>query len=392
MEMVPFLEVPDLLVETGGDGLNLCIGCGTCTGLCPWNLTNTILNVRMLMRTAQLGVEPEDTGDLWRCATCGYCVDNCPREVPIIDVTRSMRAMTGSGGSQPATLRAMLASQGQNGNPWAGEADERNDWAKDLDLPDSGPADAWMLYACCIQSYDAETRRSAKALVKVLQAANFPMWLSPLDSVCCGCSVRESGAMELTERMGRDNVRHFEKAGTRQIITSSPHCYNAFVKDYPKWGGEYEVKHYSQILHTLLEKGELVPTKPVNRTVTYHDPCYLGRHNDIYEEPRQVLQSIPGLNLVEMGRNREESVCCGGGGAQIFMERDLDERFANLRVQEALETGADTLVTACPYCNSMFRDSIKSLQVDDRLRVMDIAELLLESLADANSAQPNKNT
>ncbi|MBN2494917.1 MAG: (Fe-S)-binding protein [Deltaproteobacteria bacterium] len=379
-DLVPFLEVPDLLVETGGDGLNLCFGCGTCTGLCPWNLVRSF-NVRLLIRTAQLGLEPEDTADVWRCATCGYCVANCPREVPIIDVMRSMRAMTGESGSHPQTIRAMLASQGQNGNPWAGEAEARNGWACELEMPESGQADDWMFYACCTQCYDPETRRSAVAQVRVLRAGGVKMWISPLESVCCGCSVRETGSVELTERMGRSNVDRFKKSGARRILTASPHCYNAFIKDYPAWGGEYEVRHYTQVMHELLQSGQLVPKREVKRTVTYHDPCYLGRHNGIYDEPRACIRAVPGVELVEMPRNREESLCCQGGGGQIFMDAPADERFAKLRVQEALDAGAEVLLTACPYCNSMFRDSIKILDAEDRLKVMDIAELVWESLA-----------
>ena len=377
--LLPFLELPDLLLEYGGEGLDLCFSCGTCTALCPWNLVRDF-NVRMLIRTAQLGLEPDDTSDVWRCATCNMCVPNCPREVPIIKVFRGMRSITAEGGSKPQTLRAMIASQMENGNPWGGDASIRNKWAEGLALHEEASPDSWMLYACCTQSYDAETRQSAVDLVKVLQAGGLPLWISPQDSVCCGCSVRETGDLELWEEMGQGNIARFDKAGAHRILTSSPHCYNAFLHDYREWEGDYEVKHYTQLLHEMIQDGRIELEKALDCKVTYHDPCYLGRHNDVYEKPRACVQAIPGVELLEMEHHHENSLCCGGGGAQIFMDAPIEERLANVRVQEALDTGAEILLTACPYCNSMFRDAIKTMDIENKLRVMDIAELVWMSL------------
>jgi len=389
MEITPFLDIPDVLVESGGEGLDMCFQCGTCTALCPWNLV-TALNVRQIVRSAQLGFELPDGDDLWRCVTCGYCVANCPREVPIIGVIRAMRGMASASGSYPATLRAMLSSEGQVGNPWSGDPAERNAWASGLDLPVYDGRQEWLLYVCCTSCYDREARAPAQALARALLAAGASFGVAPSEAVCCGCSVREAGDGALTERLGRSNVSLFGGLGVGRVVASSPHCFNAFAKDYPQWGAAVEALHYTVLLRDLLSQGRLRPAQRVERTVTYHDPCYLGRHNGIFDEPREVLARLPGCTTVEMPRNREQSLCCGGGGGGMFMERDKSERFANLRLQEALDTGADTLATACPYCHAMFRDAIRVMQVEDRIELKDLAELVVESLetSDRGAADP----
>ena len=377
----PFLEIPDSLIESGGDGLNLCYQCGTCTALCPWSLVRPF-NVRGIVRSAQLGLDVEDGEDLWRCVTCGTCVANCPREVPIINVVRSMRAMTASSGGYPMTIRSMRSSQQQYGNPWQGPPEARNDWAGALELPVFDGSQEWLLYVCCTSCYDIAARGPARALASLLSAAGVSFGLAPPSAVCCGCSVRETGDAVLTESLGRRNVALFGEVGARKVLASSPHCFNAFRKDYPAWGAEVEAVHYATLLDELLVADRLRPTRPVRRKVTYHDPCYLGRHNGIYEPPRRILARLPEAQVVEMPRNRELSLCCGGGGGGMFMDRPKEERFANQRLQEALDTGADTLATACAYCHAMFRDAARVMGVEDRIAVVDLAELLAEAVGE----------
>lgn len=217
-------------------------------------------------------------------------------------------------------------------------------------------------------------------LQRLLLEAGISFGLSPTESVCCGCSTREIGDSELTESLGKKNIKLFQKAKVQKIIANSPHCFNAFSKDYPEWDGHFETTHYTVLLDNLLSEGRLSPSRPVHRKITYHDPCYLGRHNGIYEPPRRILAQLPKAEVVEMPRNREMSLCCGGGGGGMFMDRPKSERFANLRLQEALDTGADTLATACPYCYTMFRDAIQVMGIEDKLELKDLAELLAESV------------
>ena len=172
----------------------------------------------------------------------------------------------------------------------------------------------------------------------------------------------------------------FEEKEVKRIITASPHCYNAFTKDYKAFDAAYEVRHYTLLLKDLIDKGKIKLTNSVEKRVTYHDPCYLGRHNNIYEEPRDVLRAIPGIEFIEMERNRESSLCCGGGGGGLWNEVPADERFSVLRVEEAAETGAEIIAAACPYCISMFEDALKTVGKEEEMKVMDISEIVLQSL------------
>jgi Fe-S oxidoreductase len=198
--------------------------------------------------------------------------------------------------------------------------------------------------------------------------------------VCCGESARKAGQESLFQNLAESNITAFNEAGVKRIVVTSPHCYNAFKNEYPELGGNFEVIHFSQYLVELIKEGRLKFTKELNKKVTYHDPCYLGRHNGIYDEPRQVLESIPGLELVEMSENRENSLCCGGGGGRIWMETKKGERFSDLRLEQALEVGASILALACPYCMVNFEDSVLSADKSDVIEVKDIAELVLEAL------------
>ncbi|MBN1858082.1 (Fe-S)-binding protein, partial [Candidatus Bipolaricaulota bacterium] len=289
-------------------------------------------------------------------------------------------ALTASSGGYPMTIRSLRSSEQQYGNPWQGPAEERNTWAKGLGVPVFDGSQDWLLYICCTSCYDVAARGPARSLARLLLKAGVSFGVAPTEAVCCGDTVRETGDADLTESLGRRNISLFQKLGANKVIASSPHCFNAFQKDYPAWGASIEASHYSMLFDDLLSSDRLRPTRSVRRKITYHDPCYLGRHNGIYEPPRRILARLPDAQVVEMARNRELSLCCGGGGGGMFMERAKGERFANLRIQEALDTGADTLATACAYCHAMFRDAVRVMGVEDRLAVLDLAELLEEAI------------
>ncbi len=377
--VTPFLEVTEAIKELGGKDLERCMQCGTCTGVCPWNLVR-YFSPRGMIRLAQFGLEGFESEDLWRCVTCNNCVINCPRGLHIIDILRSMRMMMNETGSVPPSLKGPLGSASNRGNPWSGDPEDRTAWAKDLRAPQYHEGMEYLFFTCCTHAYDARNQKAARALVRLLQSGGLDFGMLVEGEQCCGDAIRKMGGEEVFGKLMDNNMGVFEENGVRRILTASPHCYNAFIKDYAEFGGVYQVRHYTQILEELLLEGRLSPVRELGKTVTYHDPCYLGRHNGIYDPPRRVLRSIPGLDLVEMERNRENSLCCGGGGGGLWNEVPTDERFAILRVQEALETGAEVIAAACPYCIIMFEDAVKTLGKEEEIRVADIAELVMESL------------
>ncbi len=377
--LAPFPEVTEAIAQVAGQTLRICIQCGTCTGLCPWNFVKRF-SPREMIRLAQLGLEGFESEALWNCVTCNTCVQKCPRGVEIINVVRSMRAIMNETGTIPASLKGPLGSLASRGNPWGGDRSERLKWAEGLEVPTHGPGADYLLFTCCTQAYDPRNQKAARALVGVLKACGVDFGLGWDRENCCGDACRKLGGEELFLRLARANVALFEEKGVRRLLVASPHCLNAFRKDYKEVDGHLEVVHHSVLLANLLRQGKLELKKALHLKVTYHDPCYLGRHNGIYEPPRELIRAIPGVELVEMKRNRDESLCCGGGGGGIWMEVPSGERFSELRVAQAEETGAEVIVAACPYCVSMFEDAIKTTGRSETMRVMELSELLLEAI------------
>jgi Fe-S oxidoreductase len=379
--LAPFPEVTEAIIAVAGQTLKICIQCGTCTGLCPWNLVKEF-SPRGMIRLAQFGLEGFESEALWNCVTCNTCVQKCPRGVEIIDVVRSMRAIMNETGTIPASLKGPMGSLASRGNPWGGERSDRLRWAEGLELRPYGEGTEYLFFTCCTQAYDPGNQKAARALVKVLQACGVDFGVIGEKESCCGDACRKLGGEELFSRLAQANLALFEEKGVGKLLVASPHCMNAFRKDYRQIGGNLDAVHYSVLLANLLNQGKLQPKKDLHLKVTYHDPCYLGRHNGIYEPPRELIRAIPGVDLVEMRRNRDESLCCGGGGGGIWMEVPSGERFSELRVAEAEETGAEVIVAACPYCISMFEDALKTTGRSETMRVMELSELLLESLED----------
>ena len=377
----PFVEVADAIVEAGGKDLNECYQCATCTGSCPWGYVDP-LNIRQLIHLAQLGLEGYEGNDLWKCTTCGTCTTRCPRGVGIIDVVRSIRMMIGEGGLIPQSLRQITGAVRVDGNPWNGARAERNKWAEPLAVPTFDKTKhEYLLFACCMPSYDKRSRQIAEATVKVLRAGGISFGVLGAEEACCGEAMRKIGDEELFGSLRDGNLAAFEQAGVKKILTISPHCYHAFKTDYAEAGAKLQVVHVTEVVAALLLLGKLELKTPVQATVTYHDPCYLGRHNGVFDAPRNVLRAIPGVNLVEMLRVRDSSLCCGGGGGRMWMETKFGERFSDLRIPEALAVGATVLATACPYCISMLQDSRLNLDQESAIDVKDVIELVAQSLA-----------
>ena len=379
--VTPFQEAIDIIKEEGGEVSKLCYQCGLCTGTCPWNLVRSFL-VRKTMHQAQLGLPDFEDEDMWLCVTCNACVKRCPRGVEIIDVWRSFRrAITELGiGGIPDSLRVTSTNIAAVGNPQGEAREQRSDWAKDLDVKVFTPGTEVLYVPCCYNSYDPQLHRVAKATVELLKKAEVDFGILGAELSCCGESVRKAGNESLFQTLAQSNISLFGENQVTKIVTASPHCFHTFKNEYPDLEGKYEVLHCVEFLDELIKDGKLTPTKEMGKTVTYHDSCYLGRHNDIYDQPREVIESIPGVTLVEMANFRENSLCCGGGGGRIWEETKKEERFSNIRIEQALAAGASVLAAVCPYCMANFQDSVTSMDKEEQLEIKSIAELVLESL------------
>ena len=380
LPLEPFKAVIDGLKEEGGDAFKFCYQCGKCETVCPWNRVRKFF-VRRIINQAKFGVVPFESEDIWLCATCGRCPQRCPRGVEIIDVMRAMRRLLVPDGVVPASipsLRSVMTSLASVGNPWGQEPKDRANWAKDLGVKEFGEDTELLYFPCCYPSYDPRLRKVAQATADILNKAGVDFGVLGPKENCCGESVRKAGNEALFKRLARENIKTFIENGVKKILVSSPHCYHTFKNEYPEFKVNFEVVHISQYLFQLVNEGRLQITKEYGKKVTYHDPCYLGRHNGIYDEPRGVLKKIPGLELIEMPESREDSLCCGMGGGRVWMETEKHERFSTLRVEQAIGVGAEVLATSCPYCITALEDSRLTLKDSEVIQIKDITEILQE--------------
>jgi Fe-S oxidoreductase len=276
-------------------------------------------------------------------------------------------------------VKTALESTFRHGNPLTMPREERGAWADGLNIKSASDGVENLYFVGCTPSYDPRVQKVSRALVSLLQSASYDFGILSVEESCCGSEVRRLGEAGLFEMISEENVELFKGVGAQQMFTTSPHCFNTFKNDYPK--NELKVEHYTQVLAKLVEGSQINFKGKFEKTVTYHDPCYLGKHNHIFDEPRQVLKSIPGVKLVEMDRSREKSLCCEGGGGRMWLEgTNPGLRLAQLRVKEALETGAEVLATACPFCLLTLEEAVKHLNAEDRLKTMDIAEIAVQAL------------
>jgi Fe-S oxidoreductase len=379
----PYKEATDVILEAGGEPLQLCYQCGLCTGICPWNLVRDFI-VRRIIHEAQLGATDFGSEDVWTCVTCRACVQRCPRGVEIIDVMRAMRRAVASLGIGvvPDALRISAKNITGVGNPLGEEAEKRNDWAKDLKVKDFASGTEMLYFPCCVPSYDPDVKTVARATAIIFNKLGLDYGLMSTEARCCGESIRKAGYEDTFQSLAQNNINLFNSYGVKNIVVSSPHCYHTFKNEYPDLGGDFQVLHITQYLASLIDQGKLKFSKEVKKKVIYSDPCYLGRHNNIYDEPRKVLESIPGVELMEFPDSREEALCCGGGGGRIWMDTPKGQRFSDIRVEQALEKGADTIAVACPYCFLNYRDSVLSLGKSEVIEVKDISEIVAEAMTE----------
>ena len=387
METVaPIQEIIQEIIEAGGEAFKVCYQCGKCDVVCPWNRVRDF-SIRRIVRQAALGLPEIEFEDIWRCTTCGTCPSRCPRGVEQIEVGVAIRRIASTYGVFPKAVRSVRAAGGScltDGNPLGEERDKRDAWTRDL--PEGLTVKPFtegmeiLYFVGCYFSYDPRLKKVAAATAGILDRAGVDFGILGTRESCCGESIRKAGNEEAFRTLARENIKAFIDSGVKRILVSSPHCYHTFKNEYPEFMVHFEVVHIAQLISELIENGRLELTGNVAKKVTYHDPCYLGRHNGLYDPPREVLKRVPGLELTEMTDSRENSLCCGGGGGRIWMETPKGERFGDLRLAQALAAGAEVLVTSCPYCISNFEESRLSLDDEESLEIKDLTEIVQDAL------------
>jgi len=376
--VAPFKEVIDEIKEAGGDAFRFCFQCGLCDTVCPWNRVRQF-SIRKIIREATFGLTEIEGEDIWCCTTCGRCPERCPRGVKQIEVGVSLRRVATEYEIFPTSVRSARTARASiisEGNPLQGERKKRADWAKDLPVKKFTEGMEILYFVGCYFSYDPRMKKVAAATADLLNKAGIDFGILGSQENCCGESIRKIGSEKVFKRLARENIKTFIDNGVKRILVSSPHCYHTFKKEYPEFMVDFEIVHISQFLFELINEGKLELTNEIAKKVTYHDPCYLGRHNDIYDEPREVLKKVPGLELIEMPDSRKNSLCCGGGGGRIWMDTPMEERFSDIRLKQVNEVGAEVLVTSCPYCITNFEESRLNLEYDDILEIKDITEIV----------------
>ena len=373
-------ELLEELIDLTDGAAALCYQCGVCTAICPWGVVKQEhLTVRTLIRQAQLGLQGE-CGNLWLCTTCAQCEALCPRGVNISDVIRSLRTIAWDQRNTEEGLPSLLWSIFWNNNPWSQPPSQRALWAKHLNIPDFDPQEhEVLLYIGCTSSYDQRAQKIAAAITNLLSCAGVKFGYLGDDEPCCGEAALSVGHRGYFDELVAQTAHIFQERGVAKIVTISPHCFDVFQNHYPKFSEEFKPLHYTQFLANLLDSGNLQFEQPVNQLVTFHDPCYLGRINGEYGAPRQILESIPGVELLEMEYSAENGLCCGGGGGRMWLETPPGERFSDVRIEQAQQTGANLLATACPFCVTCLEDSIKS-QPENHMQVLDIAEIAAQAV------------
>ncbi len=381
--VAPFEEAIEEIKQAGGaESGRFCYQCGKCDVYCPWNRVRDF-SIRKVIRQAAFGLTEIEGEDIWRCTTCGSCPSVCPRGVGQIEFGVSLRRVATDYGIFPDSVRGVRAARGSltsDGNPLSENRESRADWAKGLSLKPYAEGMDFLFFVGCYYSYDPRMKKVAVATANILDKAGVEFGILGTQESCCGESIRKTGGEEVFKTLAKENIKTFIDHGVKKILVSSPHCYHTFKNEYPEFMVNFEVVHITELLAELIRDKRLELKGDYGKRVTYHDPCYLGRHNGVYEAPRQVLDTVPGLERVEMVDSRESSLCCGGGGGRVWMDTPKGERFADLRLDQAQDVGAEVLATSCPYCITNFEESRLSLAEDDVLEIRDITEIINEMI------------
>ncbi len=400
--------------------LDACTMCGRCTSVCPAHATGKPLDPREIVLKAgevmaatgspavspPLGTVPEikvhadslferiTPEELWACTTCKACDEICPVNIEITDKIFDMRRYLSLMESNfPAELGNAYRAMENQGNPWGLNQGERGDWAEGIEgvqIVDPGESldSEYLYWVGCAGSFDDKNKKVTQAMANLLRRAGIDVSILGPSEMCTGDSARRSGNEYLFQMLAQPNVEMLNGMGVKKIITQCPHCFNTLLNEYPQIGGNYEVVHHTQLLEELIDSGQLdVSQASLDERITYHDSCYLGRHNDVYVAPRKIVGSIKGVEVVEMQRNGTKGMCCGAGGARMWMEETTGTKVNDERAEEALSTGASRVATACPFCYIMLDDGVKGAGVDDdQVKVADIAIHLVDAIEAGEAA------
>ncbi len=388
-----------------------CISCGRCEAICPATQSGHRFSPKQFVATCRALLQGErplgpadgaaappageteagppalvgdgfDENFIWYCRTCTACMEVCPATVDFVDTLMEVRRheIMMEGRAPGDAMRALKMLENR-GNPFGPQSD-RVDWVKSLGVRVVAPGESCdvLYWVGCCTSFDPTKQKIASDLALLLDRCGIDFGVLGADERCCGDPARVLGDERLFQEVARQQIEALQQRSFRVLLTSCPHCYNVLKNEYPQFGANFHVVHHAEFLHEMFWTGELAPKIGVTRKVAFHDPCYLGRYQKVYEAPRQVIAALPGTTVSEMRDARERSLCCGGGGGHFWMDLKANERINNLRVRQAQDAGADTIVTACAFCKQMLEDSVKHLDLDDQIEVIDLASLVLQTL------------
>lgn len=382
--------------------LDACTRCGRCQDSCPAYLSGKPLSPKKIIQdlkgswlerapallkgnggAAERAMVGEAIGEdeIWNCTACFACHQACPVSIePMAKVVEMRRSLVMERAAVPETGEGALRSIEARGHPWRGTTLGRTDWTEGLEIKTlAGGGDIDVLFwVGCTEALEERSTRVARAIAQVLEKAGVNFGILGVEETCCGDPARRLGNEYLFQVQAEANINRLKSYGVKRIVTGCPHCFNTLKHEYPQFGGDFEVNHHTGFIADLVQEGRLEAGKSIaGGVVTYHDSCYLGRYNDVYDAPRRLLGSIPGVKLAEMERNRERGFCCGAGGGHLWLEEQKTGRRINeMRAEQAMAVNAGTVATACPYCLQMFEDGLKLKEADETVKVMDITELL----------------
>ncbi len=384
--------------------LDACTSCGRCQDVCPAHATGKPLSPKQLILDlrAQMEIAGKVKGNggqgqevmpllggaiaedvVWSCTTCLACQVHCPVAVEhvrkIVDMRRALVLMEAR---FPQELNLAFRGLETNANPWGISSATRSAWAEGLGVPtiQERPEAEYLWFVGCAGSFDDRAVKVSRALARVLETAGVSFAILGVEEACCGDPARRAGNEYVSMTLMQQNVELFARYGVKKVLTACPHCYNVLKNEYRQFGGNYQVVHHSELLAQLLAQGRLRMARAAQSQVALHDSCFLGRYNGIYEQPREVLRAVAGGGVRELPRRRQRSFCCGAGGARMWMEENLGTRINHARVEEALATGAPTVAVACPFCLVMLDDGVKDRGAEEKVRVLDIAQILEQAL------------
>ena len=382
-------EIREAILEKGADDIWKCYQCGKCSGVCPWAVVNGInfqtckipqmIKLGAVMESEEKDEIADEVKEMFLCIGCEACVNECPKGVGMMNIIRAIRRILVDFGSYPDTLKSLVQKINNVGNPLGEPRENRDKWADGQNVHLFSPEMEFLYFSCCIPAYDKRMQNVARATTQILQKSKTTFGILGTAENCCSEGIRRVGAEKVFQKVSKANITIFKKAGVKNILVSSPHCFTVFKNDYPTLDAKFKVLHTTQYFSQLIDAKIIKPNKSFAKKVVYHDPCTLGRQNNIYEEPRYILKNIPDLELVEVKDfNRDFSLCCGAGCGGLWLEWEKKERIGDIRIQQLVDTGAEIIAVACPYCLQMFEETIKTMDLD--VQVMDVSEILWESL------------